>query len=149
MVKRARQGDKQRFPITLVETITNVLAPEYYRVGEEVRSVKRDLGQRKGGATPVPTPPTDSGGGLNDLGQRDPGQRKGAANPASEASSDIDGTSRHFGQIDLLHLEGGAAPAPKAPAGVGDAIKHLGKVSRWSPDPILRTAAKSLQEYLQ
>ena len=49
-VKRARQGDKQRFPIKLVETITDVLPPEYYRVGEEVRSVKRDLGQRKGGA---------------------------------------------------------------------------------------------------
>ena len=47
-VKRARQGDKQRFPIKLVETITDVLPPEYYRVGEEVRSVKRDLGQRKG-----------------------------------------------------------------------------------------------------
>ena len=54
-VKRARQGDKQRFPIKLVETITDALPPEYYRVGEEVRSVKRDLGQRKGGS------PTRSG----------------------------------------------------------------------------------------
>ena len=178
MVKRARQGDKQRFPITLVETITNVLAPEYYRVGEEVRSVKRDLGQRKGGATPAPKPPADSADGLNDLGQRDTGQQKGAAKPARRTPADIDGASEHlsqpdllqpegraapapkapvgigdasghFGQLDLLQPEDGAAPAPKAPAGVGNAVKHLGKVSRGSRDPILRTAAKSLQEYLQ
>jgi hypothetical protein len=90
-VTGARQGDKQRFPIKFVETITDVLLPEYYRVGEEVRSVKRDLGQRKGGATPAPRPTID----------------------------------------------------------FSDAFKHLGRVSKRSPDPVLRTAAKSLQEYLQ
>ena len=46
----ARQGDKQRFPIKFVEAVTDALPSEYYRVGEEVRSVKRDFGQRKGGA---------------------------------------------------------------------------------------------------
>jgi hypothetical protein len=58
-VTRARQGDTQRFPIKFVEAITDALPPEYYRVGEEVRSVKRDLGQRKGGAVPALFPVID------------------------------------------------------------------------------------------
>ena len=90
-VTRARQGDKQRFPIKFVEAITDALPPEDYRVGEEVRTVKRDFGQRKGAAAPAPKPAID----------------------------------------------------------FSDAFKHLSSVSKRSPDPVLRTAAKSLQEYLQ
>jgi hypothetical protein len=90
-VTRARQGDTQRYPIEFVEAITDALSPEHYRVGEDVRSVKRDLGQRKGGTAPPPKPMLD----------------------------------------------------------VSDAVKHLTRVSKRSPDPVLRTAAKSLQEYLQ
>jgi hypothetical protein len=88
---RARQGDTQRYPIEFVEAITDALSPEHYRVGADVRSVKRDLGQRKGGAAPTLWPMPD----------------------------------------------------------VSDALKHLNRVSKRSPDPVLRTAAKSLQEYLQ
>jgi ParB-like nuclease domain len=88
---RARQGSKQRFPIKFVEAITDVLPPEYYRVGEEVRIVKRDLGQRKGGTAPALKPVIDC----------------------------------------------------------SDAFKHLSTVSQRSHDLVLRTAAKSLQEYLQ
>jgi ParB/Sulfiredoxin domain len=59
MVTQARQGEKQRFPIKFVEAITDALPSEYYRVGEEVRSVKRDLGQRKGGVGFTPKPVID------------------------------------------------------------------------------------------
>jgi hypothetical protein len=91
MVTRARQGDIRRFPIKFVEAVTDALSQEYYRLGEEVRSVKRDLGQRKGSSVTPTTQPID----------------------------------------------------------LGDTFKHLNKVSKRSPDPVLRTAAKSLQEYLQ
>jgi hypothetical protein len=90
-VTRARQGDVQRFPIKFVEAITDALPSEYYRVGEEVRSVKRGLGQRRGGTASTPM-------------------------PAFEFS---------------------------------DTFEHLRSVSMRSPDAVLRTAAKSLQEYLQ
>lgn len=103
-VTRARRGDTRQFPIKFVEAVTDALAPEYYRVGEEVRSVKRDLGQRKGSALPAPEPVLDFGDAL---------------------------------------------PAPKSARDFSDAIKHLNRVSKQSPDPVLRTAAKSLREYLQ
>ena len=69
------------------------MAPESYRVGEEVRSVKRDLGLRRG--------------------------------------------------------SGQSTPKPKAVIDFSDAYKNLTRVSKRSPDPVLRAAAKSLQEYLQ
>jgi hypothetical protein len=92
-VARARQGDTLRFPIKFVEAVTDALAPESYRVGEEVRSVKRDLGLRRG--------------------------------------------------------SGQSTPKPKAVIDFSDAYKNLTRVSKRSPDPVLRAAAKSLQEYLQ
>src|SRR6266540_416148 len=85
-VTRARRGDSLRYPIEFVEAITDSLSPEYYRVGEAVRPVKRD---------------------------------------------------------------GGAAPIPKPTMDFSDAFEHLNRVSKRSPDPVLRAAAKSLQEYLQ
>ena len=116
MVTRARQGDSQRYPIEFVEAITDALSSEYYRVGEEVRSVKRDLGQRKGGTAPTPQPTIDFSDGLEHLN----GQRKG-----------------------------GTAPTPQPMIDFSDGLEHLNRVSKRSPDPVLRTAAKSLQEYLQ
>lgn len=91
VVAAARQGDTLRFPIKFVEATTDSLGSEYYRVGEEVRSVKRDLGLRRSSAQPSLVPETD----------------------------------------------------------LSDAIRHLKRVSKRSSDPVLRTAAKSLQEYLQ
>ena len=46
-VLEARQGKTVRFPIKLVEAITDGLPAEYYREGEELRTVKRDLGLRR------------------------------------------------------------------------------------------------------
>lgn len=120
-VKRARKGDKQRFPNKMVETITDVLPPEYYRVGEEVRSVKRDFGQRKGAA----------------------------AASASKEPADPENALFSLSQHEFGPREGVAASASGEPADSGGALKHLKRVSKWSPDPILRSAAQSLQEYLQ
>lgn len=44
----ARRGDQvTRFPIKFVETVTDALPAEFYRVTSDVRAVKRDLGLRK------------------------------------------------------------------------------------------------------
>lgn len=43
----ARQGHYLRFTTEFVETATGSLLPEYYREGEDLRSVKRDLGLRR------------------------------------------------------------------------------------------------------
>ena len=45
----ARRGKTVRFPIKFVETTTDALPAEYYREGEELRTVKRDLGLRRAG----------------------------------------------------------------------------------------------------
>jgi ParB-like nuclease domain len=86
----ARQGANLRFPIKFVEATTDALPPEYYREGEEIRSVKRDLGHRR------------------------------AAQAKHKPSTDF-----------------------------SDAFKNLSRVSQRSPDPVLRTAARSLREYLR
>lgn len=43
----AARGIGRRFPIAFVEQATSSLAPDKYRVGSDVRSVKRDLGLRR------------------------------------------------------------------------------------------------------
>lgn len=86
----ARKGEMLRFPIKFVEATTDALPPECYREGEQVRSVKRDLGLRRG-----------------------------------------------------------SQPKPKVIIDFTDTFRNLSRVSRRSPDPVLRTAARSLKEYLQ
>lgn len=85
----ARRGEPVRFPIKFVEAVTNSLSPEYYREGEEVRTVKRDLGLRR--------------------------------------------AKQH---------------RPHVPQDATEALRNLSRVSR-SPDPVLRSAARSLRAYLQ
>jgi hypothetical protein len=89
-VEGARKGEALRFQIKFVEATTDALSPEYYREGEQVRLVKRDLGLRR-------------------------------ASPSK----------------------------PKLTVDFSDAMRNLSRVSRRSSDPVLRTAARSLQEYLQ
>lgn len=88
-VVRARRGETIRFPIKFVEAVTNSLPPEYYREGEEVRTVKRDLGLRR--------------------------------------------AKQH---------------KPRTIQDATEALRNLSRVAR-SPDPVLRSAARSLREYLQ
>ena len=84
-----RLGSAPRYPLKFVELVTAALPPDCFRVGEDVRSIKRDLGQRRA------------------AGQR-----------ARAAKSDYT-----------------------------DAVRHLTSVSKKSREPVLRSAAKSLQEY--
>jgi hypothetical protein len=90
-ISAVRQGATTRFPIKFVEATTDSLPSEFYRVGQEVRTVKRDLGLRKG-------------------------------------AKQITGDER-------TRAEKGR--------------QNLSFVSSKSPDPVLRAAAKSFQEYLQ
>lgn len=87
----ARQGEYIRFPIKFVELTTDALPSEFYREDEDLRLVKRDLGQRRGKAEPKPKPKID----------------------------------------------------------YSDAFRNLSRVSKRSPDPVLRNAARSLEEYLK
>lgn len=87
----AQQGEYIRFPIKFIEATTDALPSEFYREGEELRSVKRDIGQRRGSARPKAKPKVD----------------------------------------------------------YTPAIRNLTRVSRKSSEPVLRTAALSLKEYLR
>jgi len=87
MIRAARQGSAPRYQLKYVEAVTASLPPDCYRVGEEARAVKRDLGLRR------------------------------AANSST---------------FNDLH----------------EARRHLIRVSTKSSEPVLKSAAKSLQEYL-
>jgi hypothetical protein len=89
-VRGARRGEFVRFPLKFVETVTDSLPPELYREGEEVRTVKRDLGLRRVKQTKLPT------------------------------------------------TEDGRL-----------ALQNLRQVSQRSSDPVLRSAARSLNAYLR
>lgn len=88
--RAARLGNAQRYPLKFIELITAALPAKYYRHGEDVRAIKRDLGLRRAAAVAANTPKPD----------------------------------------------------------YSQALKHLSKVSRRSAEPVLRTAAESLQAYL-
>lgn len=77
----------QRYPLKFVELVTGALPARYYRNGEDMRAVKRDLGLRRAAAQPA---------------------------------------ERDFGA----------------------ALRHLSKVSMRSGEPVLRSAAEAMQEYL-
>lgn len=66
-IATARQGNTARFPIKYVEAMTDGLPPEYYRVGQDVRAVKRDLGLRKGSKKIESAPPSIPRGALDNL----------------------------------------------------------------------------------
>lgn len=86
-IESARVGNALRYPLTFVESVTASLPSHCYRVGEEVRAIKRDLGLRRSAEKPT------------------------------------------SGAVQRAH-------------------NHLATVSHRSSEPVLRSAAKSLQEYL-
>jgi hypothetical protein len=171
----ARRGKVLRYPIKFVEATTDALPAEYYREGEELRTVKRDLGLRRGAQAKQEILDVSRSEAATDTLSADD-------SPGGEEVSDINGDygSGHVAHPkplnhnntnvipadDALTLEQyrdgeescgagsdagvnpDAHPAPKA-ADVKDAIRHLSLVSRRSPDPVLRTAARSFQAYLQ
>jgi hypothetical protein len=91
-VEAARLGGTQRYPLTFIEAVTDALPADCYRVGEDVRAIKRDLGQRRAASV----------------------QAK-----------------------------------PKVMLDFKDAFKNLAKVTKQSPEPVLRIAAQALHEYLR
>lgn len=90
-VEAARLGGTQRYPLKFIEAVTDALPSDCYRVGEEVRAVKRDFGQRRVASV---------------------------------------------------------QPKPKAALDFNDAFRNLTTVTRQSREPVLRAAARALQEYL-
>ena len=91
-MEAARLGGTQRYPLKFIEAVTDALPSDCYRVGEDVRAIKRDLGLRRAASV----------------------QAK-----------------------------------PRVALDFKDAFKNLTKVTKQSTNPVLRTAAQSLQEYLQ
>jgi len=63
----AQQGEYIRFPIKFIEATTDALPSEFYREGEDLRSVKRDIGQRRGKAQPKVKPKVDYTPALRNL----------------------------------------------------------------------------------
>jgi hypothetical protein len=130
----ARRGKPVRFPIKFVEATTDALPAEYYREGEELRTVKRDLGLRRAGQPGLVQPE------LMEPGQVQPQLLEPeTVQPELVQSKDL--------QPELLSPD---VMQPESNVGdVSGALRHLSSVSRRSSDPVLRTAAHSLQAYLQ
>ena len=162
-VLEARRGKTVRFPIKLVEAITDVLPAEYYREDEQLRTVKRDLGLRRA-VQPEPktqvttdTPQTEHFREDEQLRteKRDLGLRRAVQpEPKTQVTTDTPQTE-HFREDEQLRTEK-RDPGPPRPAqpepktqDASDAIRYLSRVARRSPDPVLQTAARSLQAYLQ
>jgi hypothetical protein len=189
----ARRGKFIHFPIKFVEATTDALPSEYYREGEEVRNVKRDLGLRRGAQAKheiTDNTETDKTGSETDSdpapterfpeGQDTPTRKSGCnfGLPHSEQNkpNNREGTSIVLTKSILLEthyeddLEGLCAPErdpgvqpaeqtssktssaadtrSKVPE-ANEAVRYLSRVSRRSQDPVLRLAARSLQDYLQ
>ena len=125
-VLEARRGKVVRFPIKLVEDETDGLPAEYYREDERLRTVKRDLGLRR---AVQPAPET------HDANDQVPAKHYGKSEEPRAAKRDPS-------------LQHAVQPALKT-HDANDAIRFLSRVVRSSPDPVLQTAARSLQAYLQ
>jgi hypothetical protein len=146
-VMDARRGKTARFPIKLVEATTDGLPPECYREGEELRNVKRDLGHRRAGQSEL----VSSGAVAPNM-------------PTPQAQLDLFAIdpedNRHIGRSEIPEHPGNISgdtvkskvtrpQAMEITPNIGDAIRHLSYISHGSQDPLLRSAARSLQAYLQ
>jgi hypothetical protein len=125
-VLEARQGKTVRFPIKLVEAITDALPAQYYREDEQLRTVKRDLGLRRAAQ---PEPET---------------QVTADVQPADHPVEDK--------QLRTVKRDPGPPqpiqPEPETQV-TTDVARYLSRVARRSPDPVLQAAALSLKAYLQ
>jgi hypothetical protein len=139
----ARRGKPMRFTIKFVEAVTDALPSEYYREGEDLRTVKRDLGLRRAAHS---------------------GQAQDVASPRSERTSltELPRPLPQWTQVELmlpLSVDVSEAQADLSPAvsdpsepdssATREAVRHLVYVARHSHDAVLRTAACSFRKYLQ
>jgi hypothetical protein len=145
----ARRGKTVRFTIKFVEATTDALPGEYYREGEVLRTVKRDLGLRRAAQSKqvvsrsddVPlfdmTPEPAAAEAHLRVSSTGVGDAAGAVNGTSGGSKMTNGSSYSA----ILDSDFTAQSR--------EAIRHLSRISRMSPDPVLRSAARSLKAYLQ
>jgi ParB-like chromosome segregation protein Spo0J len=159
-VQDARRGKTIRIPIKFVEIATAGLPAEYYRQGEELRTVKRDLGLRRAGQPQLVQPELEPPELVQpELEPPEPVQ-PGPVHPELVQPEPV-----HSGPVhpELVQpkpvqpgpVQPGVVPEPthaqpeSDTADARDVIKYLSRISRHSLDPVLRTAAHSLQAYLQ
>lgn len=131
----ARRGKTVHFPIKFVETTTDGLPAKYYREGEELRTVKRDLGLRRA---------AQSGQAQIDVTHPESVQPK---------LMEFDPVRPDAVPVDLQPMQAGPPPLEPTPFepepyDSRETVRYLSSVARHSTDPVLRTAARSLQAYL-
>lgn len=137
-VLEARQGKTVRFPIKFVEATTDALPAEFYREGEELRTVKRDLGLRRAGSTEA----THVEVLQLELNPSETLQPQPVQPEVAEA---LDPESLPRGTV----YPDSVKQQPKSRDANDAALRYLSRVSRHSPDPVLRAAASSLEVYLR
>jgi ParB-like chromosome segregation protein Spo0J len=138
-VLEARRGKTVRFPIKFVEATTDALPAEFYREGEELRTVKRDLGHRRAGSAETPQLRMLQPEMLPEAMQLEP-----VGPPQVQL-----GMTRQPNAIRPGRPEPALAEPEPGSEHVTEAICNLSRISRSSPDLVLRTAARSLQVYLR
>jgi hypothetical protein len=147
-VTDARRGKTAHFPIKFVEAITDALPPEYYREGEELRSVKRNLGHRRGQSEATPS---------SVVAETTRPESQLDLFPLDSQPSRSEGRTTTSMWVGETHADTGgpemiSPKAMKVAPDVGDAseaIRHLSFISHSSRDPVLCIAARTLQAYLQ
>lgn len=139
----ARRGKTLRFPIKFVEAATDALPAEFYREGEELRTVKRDLGLRRAKSPqatqlqlvePEPLHPK-----LELLGLEQPDEGKPDQKQPDRGQPELE-------QPKLVQPE---IIEPETNSDASEPVPYLSRISHRSPDPVLRIAARSLQAYLR
>jgi ParB-like chromosome segregation protein Spo0J len=171
----ARRGKTIRFPIKYVEATTDALPAEYYRQGEDVRTVKRDLGLRRaaqlepkahghsgieaalGGPLPEDhkqnersrtVRPDFSLGYTMQLELQIHDARNIGVAPTALPAEDRNQNEELVTMKPDVGLAHAAQPEPTTDD-TPEALRYLSHVSRHSSDPVLQAAARSLHAYLQ
>jgi hypothetical protein len=141
-VLKAKRGNTVRFTIKDVEATTDALPAEFYREGEEVRNVKRDLGLRRGGTTEVTRPQMVQ----PELELPELTQPQGSVQPKLGMPELMQPPRQVHADVMQPELVGAE---PKHEDDDTDTVRYLSRISNRSTDPVLRTAARSLLAYLQ
>jgi hypothetical protein len=141
-VLEAKRGKAVRFTIKFVEVTTDALPAEFYREGEEVRNVKRDLGLRRGTSSEVTRPQMVQ----PELDLPELTQLQGPVQPKLGMPELMQQPKQVQANV-MEHELVGAEPNHKGDD--TDAVCYLSRISDRSTDPVLRTAARSLLVYLR
>ncbi|WP_433375130.1 ParB/RepB/Spo0J family partition protein [Actinoplanes sp. CA-142083] len=141
-----QQGATTKYPIKMVESVTDALPAEMYRVGEEVRTIKRDLGLRRAANYFAPPAAAGSPAASRSLGGSKISPIASSATPLP-ATYPVNASAISEATAATAHGSVGAVAGPIDHTS-SDELKNLAKIYRYSREPVLRSVAKSLQEYL-